>query len=58
VRESFRHRQAELAGIDIVVINLPAAAGARNADLFASLDTHFQRCRSSGRRSDNKKSDG
>ena len=44
VRESFRQHQAELAGLDIVVINQPAAKGAANRQLFDSMSTHWQRC--------------
>jgi len=45
VRESFRSRQAELGGLDIVVINQPAAASASNGEIFESLETHWRRCR-------------
>ena len=45
VRESFRQNQHKLAGLDVVVINHPAAAGAANRELFASLDGHWERCR-------------
>ena len=48
VRESFRQHQAELAGLDIVVINQPAAKGAANRQLFDSLSTHWQRCQKAG----------
>lgn len=58
VRESFRHSQAALAGLDIVVMNQPAAAAATNAELFTSLASHWQRCQTQGARPDNKKSDG
>lgn len=44
VRESFRQHQAELAGLDIVVINQPAAKGAANRQLFDSMSEHWQRC--------------
>jgi ribonuclease P protein component len=44
VRESFRHQQALLSGLDVVVMNQPAAATADKAELFASLDRHWQRC--------------
>ena len=43
-RESFRRQQALLSGLDVVVMNQPAAATADNAELFASLDWHWQRC--------------
>jgi len=45
IRESFRERQAELAGLDIVVINQPAAATASNQQINDSLEGHWQRCR-------------
>lgn len=43
VRESFR-RQNALGGVDIVVINQPAASRASNRALFDSLDSHWKRC--------------
>ena len=43
VRESFRLHQASLAGIDLVVMNQPAAAMATNDELKLSLDAHWQR---------------
>ena len=43
VRESFR-QQATLGGVDIVVINQPAASRATNKALFESLEAHWQRC--------------
>ncbi len=42
VRESFRHHQAELFGIDLVVMNQPAATLASNQELSSSLETHWQ----------------
>ena len=45
VRESFRQHQAELAGLDVVVINQAAAASAANGQLFDSMSLHWQRCR-------------
>ncbi len=45
VRESFRQHKAELAGLDIVVLNRPAAAQANNDLLFKCLEKHWQRCR-------------
>lgn len=45
VRESFRRHKAELAGLDIVVLNRPAAAQADNEQLFKCLEIHWQRCR-------------
>jgi ribonuclease P protein component len=44
VRESFRRHQQELAGLDFVVMNKPGATIATNAQLFDSLDRHWQRC--------------
>ena len=45
VRESFRQHKAELAGLDIVVLNRPAATQANNDLLFKCLEKHWQRCR-------------
>ena len=44
VRESFRQHQASVSGLDIVVINQPAARTAGNQELFDSLAGHWQRC--------------
>lgn len=44
VRESFRHHRTELPGLDIVVMNQPAAARANNNALFGSLDAHWRQC--------------
>jgi len=44
VRESFRHHQTDLQGLDVVVINQAAAARASNKDLFASINGHWQGC--------------
>lgn len=44
VRESFRHHRAGLSGLDIVVLNQPAAMRASNKALFDSLQRHWQRC--------------
>ena len=46
VRESFRHHRADLRGLDVVVMNQPAAMRASNKALFDSLHQHWQRCRS------------
>ena len=43
-RESFRQQQDLMAGLDVVVINQPAAANASNNELFASLEKHWQNC--------------
>jgi len=45
VRESFRQHQAELGGLDVVVINQSAAGIADNQQLFASMAGHWQQCR-------------
>jgi ribonuclease P protein component len=45
VRESFRQHKGELAGLDIVVLNRPAAAQANNDLLFECLEKHWQTCR-------------
>ena len=47
IRESFRHHQAELEGLDIVVINQPAAALAKGDTMSESLGKHWQKCSSS-----------
>jgi len=44
VRESFRHHRADLAGLDVVVLNQPAAMRASNKALFDSLHKHWHRC--------------
>jgi ribonuclease P protein component len=44
IRESFRKHQVELAGLDIVVINQPAATLADNGKMNESLERHWQRC--------------
>ncbi len=46
VRESFRHHRADLGGLDVVVLNQPAAMRASNKVLFDSLHEHWQRCHS------------
>lgn len=43
VRESFRHRQYELNGLDIVVLAKPDVASATRSQLFASLERHWRR---------------
>ena len=53
VRESFRQNQQALEGLDIVVMNQPAAAEAGNRELFTSLATHWRKCRQMTRRQDN-----
>ncbi|MCH8943441.1 MAG: ribonuclease P protein component [Proteobacteria bacterium] len=56
VRESFRQHQTLLAGLDVVVINRAAAAGADNPAMATSLNRHWQRCATACRKneSDNK----
>jgi len=44
VRESFRHHQADLGSLDVVVINQSAAATATSRQLFDSLAGHWRRC--------------
>ena len=44
VRESFRHHRAELRGLDVVVLNQPAAMRAGNNAISDSLQGHWQRC--------------
>jgi len=45
VRESFRQHQEKLVGLDVVVINQPAARAATNQQLFDSMLGHWRRCR-------------
>jgi ribonuclease P protein component len=44
IRESFRQQQDLLSGLDVVVMNNPAAATASNVEMFVSLDRHWMRC--------------
>ena len=44
IRESFRHHQDELEGLDIVVMNKAAAADENNDALVNSLEAHWQQC--------------
>ena len=44
IRESFRQHPEQLAGLDIVVINQPAATMADNGAMQESLERHWQRC--------------
>jgi ribonuclease P protein component len=44
IRESFRINQAELEGLDIVVINQAAASNSTNRQIFDSLHGHWQKC--------------
>jgi len=50
IRESFRQQHAELAGLDIVVINQPQAASASNRQIFDSLEGHWRQCRKARRK--------
>ncbi len=43
IRESFRHHQTQLAGLDIVVLSRNAAAQASNLELRNSLQAHWER---------------
>jgi ribonuclease P protein component len=43
VRESFRHHQSRLGGMDWVVMGRSGIAQQENAVLFASLQRHWQR---------------
>lgn len=52
VRESFRLHQEKLAGIDVVVMNQPAAGAGTNRQLFDSLMGHWDRCEQASSRSD------
>ena len=44
VRESFREHQVLLSGLDVVVINQPAARNSNNRQIFDSLHGHWQQC--------------
>jgi ribonuclease P protein component len=46
VRESFRQQQTKLTGLDVVILNQPAAMRASNKALFDSLGKHWQKCHS------------
>jgi len=43
IRESFRHAQARLAGIDLVVMGRPSVTSLANGELFSSLEQHWNR---------------
>ncbi|MCJ7589891.1 MAG: ribonuclease P protein component [Woeseiaceae bacterium] len=51
-REAFRQHQHKLKGLDIVVINQPAAAMAKNGAMSESLMQHFERCSTTKRKID------
>jgi len=44
VRESFRCNQAQLEGLDVVVINQGEARNSSNQQIFDSLHGHWQQC--------------
>jgi ribonuclease P protein component len=44
IRESFRHNPRLLSGLDIVVLNQPAATRADTQEMTTSLAAHWQRC--------------
>jgi ribonuclease P protein component len=44
IRESFRQQQVLLSGLDVVVINQPAATRATNQQISDSLESHWNRC--------------
>ena len=44
IRETFRQQQELLSGLDVVVINQPAATRATSQQICDSLETHWQRC--------------
>lgn len=48
IRDSFRRHQEALSGLDIVVINQPAAKAADNLTIRESLQNHWQRCERAG----------
>ncbi len=56
IRESFRQHQVPLAGLDIVVINQPAATMADRGAMNDSLEHHWQRCREAKRNKKNQES--
>ena len=45
VRESFRTHRETLTGLDVIVLNQPAAATTESSVLTARLVKHWQRCR-------------
>jgi len=51
IRESFRHHQSQLTGLDLVVIARAGAARADKAELSAALATLWQRLTPRQRRS-------
>ncbi len=53
VRESFRQHQAQLSGLDVVVMSQPSTEAASNRELFDSLAAHWRRCGGKRARQDN-----
>jgi len=49
IRESFRQHQQELSGLDVVVINQPAAGMANAITMNESLEQHWKKCLSTKR---------
>jgi len=49
IRESFRQHQQQLTGLDVVVINQPAASMASKLAMTESLERHWQKCSSTKR---------
>jgi len=58
VRESFRRHQADLAGLDVVVLGQPGTNRADNRALFDSLARHWQKTRSACPRAAKRQLDG
>jgi ribonuclease P protein component len=58
IRESFRQHQAELKGLDLVVLNQSGTQHADNKTLFASLAQHWTRSRASHATTQDKQADG
>ena len=52
VRKSFRRHQADINGLDVVVINQPQAAKASNRQLFDSMAAHWQKCQEAAKDGD------
>jgi ribonuclease P protein component len=42
VRESFRHHQTLLTGLDLVVVVRPGISGRNNQQILSTLDTHWR----------------
>jgi ribonuclease P protein component len=42
IRESFRHKQKDLVGFDVVAVSRSASESAKKETLFVSLDDHWQ----------------